>query len=130
MIDCLLQHKQEENFESVLEALEEEIHDSIARKNFDITQRILKSLRYVLGYAEVGTPWVQPKINKVFVSTYSLKSLRPITASRDNFDEKQLAKIKDILLLFQPEAIETLGNLLLQASSFKIQHMLLNATEL
>lgn len=126
LIDCLLQHKQEENFELVLDALEEEFYDSILRKEFDITQRILKSLRYVLGYAEAGTPWVRQKIDTVFVSICSLKSLQPIMDAWDDFDEKQLAKIKGFLLLFQPKAIGTLGSLFLQSSSFKIQQMIVD----
>lgn len=126
LIDCLLQHKQKENFDLILEALEEEFHDSIARKDFEITHRILKSLRYVLGYSEAGTPWVRPIIEKFFFSTRSSKALKPLQALWADMDEKQLAKVKEILLLFQPDSIETLGNMLVQTSSFKVQRMLMN----
>jgi len=126
LIDCLLQHKQKENFDSILKSFEEEFHASIARKDFDITQRILKSLRYVLGYTEAGTPWIRPAIDKLFVSMHSDKSLLPLQASWDDLDEKQLAKVKESLLLFQPDAIEAICNLFLQASSLNIQQMLMD----
>lgn len=124
MIDCLLQHKEKENFDSILEALEKEFYDSIARNDFNITHRILKSLRYVIGYAASGTPWVQQAIDKFFVSVSSAKSLQSLQASWDGMDDKQLAKVKESFLLFHPGAIETLGMMLLQTSSYKIQQML------
>jgi len=126
LIDCLLQHKQKESFDSILEAFEEEFHDSIARKDFEITQRILKSLRYVLGYTEAGTPWIRPAIDKFFVSMHSDKSLLPLQALWDDLDANQLAKVKEFLLLFQPDAIEALCNLFLRASSLNIQQMLMD----
>lgn len=126
MIDCLLQHKQKDYFDSILEALEEEFHDSIARKDFDITLRILKSLHYVLGYTEAGTPWIRPAIEKFFESLLSDKSLRPLQALWNDLDEKQLAKVKEVLLLFKPEAVETVGKLFLKESSLNIQQMLMD----
>ena len=126
LIDCLLQNKQKENFESILEAFEEEFNDSIARKDFEITQRILKSLRYVLTYTEAGTPWIRPAIDKFFVSVHSDKSLLPLQESWDDLDEKQLAKVKDFLLLFQPDAIESLCNMFLKASPLNVRQMLMD----
>lgn len=124
MIDCLLQHKQKENFDSILAALEKEFFDSIARNDFNITQRILKSLRYVIGYAASGTPWVSQAIDTFFVSASSDKLLQSLQVSWEGMDDKQLAKVKEVFLLFQPDAVETLGMMLLQASSYKIQQML------
>ena len=124
VLDSLLELREKENFDPILESLEEEFHDSLARRDFEITLKILKSLNHVRHICESETSWAIPIIDNFFLTASSSQSLRPLQAGWSEMDAGQLEKLKEILLVLEPEAIHTLGVMLLQTPSLRLQQML------
>jgi hypothetical protein len=124
VLDSLLELREKENFDPVLESLEEEFHDSLARRDFEVTLKILKSLHHVRHICESETTWAIPIIDSFFLTASSSQSLRPLQAAWSEMDTGQIEKMKEILLVLQPEAIHTLGTMLLQTPSLRLQQML------
>jgi hypothetical protein len=124
VLDSLLELREKENFDPILESLEEEFHDSLARRDFEVTLKILKSLQHVRHICEPETSWAIPVIDNFFLTASSSQSLRPLQAGWSEIDAGQIEKIKEILLVLEPEAIHTLGAMLLQTPSLRLQQML------
>ena len=124
VLDSLLELREKENFDPILESLEEEFHDSLARRDFEVTLKILKSLHHVRQICESETTWAIPIIDSFFLTASSSQSLRPLQAAWSEMDAGQIEKMKEILLALQPEAIHTLGTMLLQTPSLRLQQML------
>jgi hypothetical protein len=124
VLDSLLELREKENFDPILESLEEEFHDSLARRDYEVTLKILKSLHHVRHICESETTWAIPIIDNFLLTASSSQSLRPLQAAWSEMDTGELAKIKEILLVLQPEAIHTLGAMLLQTPSLRLQQML------
>ena len=125
LLDSLLELREKESFVPILESLEEVFHDSLARKNFETAQKILKSLHYVRKGCASETTWALPLIDNFFLTASSAKSLRPLQTAWLDMDAEEIGQIKQILVLLQPEAIQTLGVMLLETSSLLLQRMLL-----
>jgi len=123
--DSLLQHREQENFDAILESLEEALQDSLARREYDISLRILKSLHYVRKMCAAETSWALPIIDNFFLTASSSHFLKPLQAAWTDIDAGEIEQAKQILLLLQPEAIHTLGAMLLQTSSHQLQQMLM-----
>jgi len=124
VLDSLLELREKENFDPILESLEEEFHDSLARRDFEVTLKILKSLHHVRNICESETTWAIPIIDSFFLTASSSQSLRPLQAGWSEMDTGQIEKMKEILLVLEPEAIHTLGAMLLQTPSLRLQQML------
>ena len=124
VLDSLLELREKENFDPILESLEEEFHDSLARRDFEVTLKILKSLHHVRHICESETTWAIPVIDNFLLTASSSQSLRPLQTAWSEMDAEQLEKMKEILLVLQPEAIHTLGAMLLQTPSLRLQQML------
>jgi hypothetical protein len=124
VLDSLLELREKENFDPILESLEEEFHDSLARRDFEVTLKILKSLHHIRHICESETTWAIPIIDNFFLTASSSQSLRPLQVAWSEMDTGQIEKIKEILLVLQPEAIHTLGVVLLQTPSLRLQQML------
>ena len=124
LLDSLLELREKENFDPILESLEEEFHDSLARRDFEVTLKILKSLQHVRHICESETTWAIPIFDNFFLTASSSQSLRPLQTAWLEMDTGQIEKIKEILLVLQPEAIHTLGAMLLQTPSLRLQQML------
>jgi hypothetical protein len=128
VLDSLLELREKENFDPILESLEEEFHDSLARRDYEVTLKILKSLHHVRHICESETTWAIPIIDNFLFTASSSQSLRPLQAAWSEMDTGELEKIKEILLVLQPEAIHTLGAMLLQTPSLRLQQMLTEVT--
>ncbi|MEJ2232609.1 MAG: HEAT repeat domain-containing protein [Syntrophobacterales bacterium] len=124
VLDSLLELREKESFDPILESLEEEFHDSLARRDYEVTLKILKSLHHVRHIWESETTWAIPIIDNFLLTASSSQSLRPLQAAWSEMDTGELEKIKEILLVLQPEAIHTLGAMLLQTPSLRLQQML------
>jgi hypothetical protein len=124
VLDSLLELREKENFDPILESLEEEFHDSLARRDFEVTLKILKSLHHVRNICESETTWAIPILDSFFLTASSSQSLRPLQAAWSEMDTGQIEKMKEILLVLEPEAIHTLGAMLLQTPSLRLQQML------
>jgi len=125
LLDSLLELREKENFVPILESLEEVFHDSLARKQFETGLKILKSLHYVRKTCATETTWALPIIDNFFLTASSAKSLRPLQTAWLDMDTEEIGQIKQILVLLQSEAIQTLGVMLLETSSLGLQKMLL-----
>ncbi len=125
LLDSLLEHRENENFVAILESLEEEFQNSLVRKDFDVTLKVLNNLHYVRKTCAAETTWALPIIDNFFLTASSSQSLRPLLAAWSDLDTEQVEQIKQILLLLQPEAIHSLGAMLLQTSSYRLQQMLM-----
>jgi len=127
LLDSLLELREKENFVPILETLEDVFHDSLTRKNFETNLKILKNLHYVRKTCATDTTWALPLIDNFFLTASSAKSLRPLQLAWLDIDSEEVGPIKQILALLQPEAIQTLGGMLLETSSLMLQKMLLEA---
>ena len=125
LLDSLLELREKDNFVPILESLEEVFHDLLARKQFETGLKILKSLHYVRKTCATETAWALPLIDNFFLTASSAKSLRPLQTAWLDMDTEEIGQIKQILVLLQPEAIQTLGGMLLETSSLGLQKMLL-----
>jgi len=125
LLDSLMELREKENFVPILESLEDVFHDSLARKHFEISLKILKSLHYVRKTCATESTWALPLIDNFFLTASSAKSLRPLQTAWMDMDTDEIGHIKQILVLLQPEAIQTLGGMLLETSSLRLQKMLL-----
>ncbi|UCG21005.1 MAG: HEAT repeat domain-containing protein [Deltaproteobacteria bacterium] len=125
LLDSLMELREKENFVPILESLEDVFHDSLARKHFEISLKILKSLHYVRKTCATESTWALPLIDNFFLTASSAKSLRPLQTAWLDMDTDEIGQIKQILVLLQPEAIQTLGGMLLETSSLRLQKMLL-----
>jgi len=125
LLDSLMELREKENFVPILEALEELFHDSLARKHFETALKILKSLHYVRKTCASESTWALPLIDNFFLTASSAKSLRPLQTAWMDMDTEEIDNTKQILVLLQPEAIQTLGGMLLETSSLRLQKMLM-----
>ena len=125
LLDSLMELREKDNFIPVLESLEDVFQDSLARKQLETTLKILKSLHYVRKTCATETTWALPLIDNFFLIASSAKSLRPLQTAWLDMDTDEIGHIKQVLVLLQPEAIQTLGGMLIETSSLALQKMLL-----
>jgi hypothetical protein len=126
LLDSLLENKEQENFKIVLEVMEEEFKTSLTRRDFDITLKILRSLRYVLDTCTAEMPWASPFIEDFFLAVSSSQALSPLQTIWKDMGSGQVKKIEQILKLLKPDAIDTLGSILLQNHSSQHRQVLLD----
>ena len=124
LLDSLLQDRKQENFEIILEVLEDEFKGSLARKDFDVSLKILQSLQYVLNTCAPEIPWVVPLIEDFVLTASSDQSLKALHDVWPDMDYGHADTIKQILLLLQPEAIPALSTILLQNQPAKLRQIL------
>jgi hypothetical protein len=125
LLDSLMELREKENFVPILESLEEVFHDSLARRYLETALKILKSLHYVRKTCATETTWALPLIDNFFLTASSAKCLRPLQSAWLDMDTEEIEQTKQILVLLQPEAIQTLGGMLVETSSLRLQKMLL-----
>ncbi|HPI91720.1 MAG TPA: HEAT repeat domain-containing protein [Deltaproteobacteria bacterium] len=125
LFDSLLQHREQDNFEVILEVLEEEFKGSLARRNFAIALKILRSLQYVLDTSAPEIPWAVPLIEDFVLVISSTQSLSHLQDVWPEIQGEQIETVKEILLLLQPEAIPTLSAILVQNQSMKLRQILM-----
>jgi HEAT repeat protein len=127
LLDSLLQNRERENFDIIFEVLKEEFKNSLVRRDFDISLKILQSLQYVLDTCTSEIPWAVPLIEDFILTVSSSQALKPLQEVWSDIDSEQIEKIRQILQLLQPEAIPTLGTILLQNQSVKQRQILVEA---
>ena len=124
LFDSLLQHREKENFEIILEVLGDEFQNSLARKEFAVTLKILQSLQYVLNNCVSDIPWAGPFIEDFFLTVSGSEFLAPLQEVWKDIDSGQAGQVKQILTMLQPQAFHTLGVLLLKPQSSQMRQML------
>lgn len=124
LLDSLLQHREQDNFKVILEVLEEEFLSSLGRRDFDISFKILKSLQYVVDSCTAEISWAGPFIEDFFLTVSGSLSLSSLEQVWQEIELEQIGKVKQTLMILQPEAIHTLGNLLSKNQPGKMRQML------
>ena len=114
LMDSLLQHREKENFEIILEVLSEEFTGSLARGDFIVTLKILQGLRYVLDICQAEIPWAGLLIEEFFLNASGLESLAPLKEVWRHLDSENTGIVGQIFKLLNPQAIHTLVSLLPQ----------------
>jgi len=127
LFDSLLAYREKENFEIILEVLQEEFKDSLARKDFDVTLKILQSLQYIFDICQEELSWAVPIIEDCYFTISSARYLTPLQAVWSQIDFNQIVKVKQILTFLKPEASSTLAIILLQQQSPQLRKLLMNA---
>jgi hypothetical protein len=117
LLDSLLQDREQGNFEIILEVLEEEFKNSLPRKDFDIALKILLGLQEIRSKVSQETPWAVPLLEDFALTLSSSQYLGPLKEVWADIGPVQLDKVKQMLHLLQPEAISTLGAILVQNQS-------------
>jgi hypothetical protein len=125
LLDSLLQDKEQDNFEVILEVLEEEFKGALPRKDFDVALKILLGLQEVRKRCSADIPWAVPLLEDFALTLSSSQSLGPLKDVWTDIEPGRLDKIRRILELLQPEAISTLAAMLLQNQSPRQRQILL-----
>ncbi|HQI00771.1 MAG TPA: HEAT repeat domain-containing protein [Deltaproteobacteria bacterium] len=125
LLDSLLQDREQDNFEIILEVLEEEFKNSLTRKDFEIALKILKSLQYIIDTCSAEIPWAIPLVEDFVLTVSSAQSLKPLEEVWQDIDAGLIEKIRQVLILLQPEAIPTLADLMLKNQSVRLRQMII-----
>ncbi len=126
LMDSLLQHREEANFEKILDALFEEFTLSITRKDFIVTLKILQGLQYVLDICKDELPWTVKLIEEFLLNASSPKSLEPLKENWQQIDPGDAEVLRDIFILLNPTTIQMLVSLLSQSKHAPLRKMLLD----
>jgi hypothetical protein len=127
LFDSLLAYREKENFEIILEVLQQEFKDSLGRKDFDVTLKILQSLYYIFDICQGELGWAVPVIEDCYYTISSAQYLTPLQAVWSQIDSNEVVKVKQILMFLKPEATSTLAVILLQQQSPQLRKLLMNA---
>jgi HEAT repeat protein len=123
MADILQNHADESFFGYIADYMEEELRASFDRKDFEISLRILQTLRYAQKVSENSRPEALPRINNFFATTARAHFLEVLIKNWHTLKVSQIDKAREALRLLAPEAIEPLGYMLPEAPA-SVQAML------
>lgn len=127
LLDSLLQHGERENFEIILDVLDEEFGSSLIRMDFDSAIKILESLQYIISISSAGIPWAAALIDDFFLKVSRSESLSPLQELLTGMDLNQMKKLERLFSLLSPEAIHTIGAMLQQNLPVRIRQMLIDS---
>jgi hypothetical protein len=127
LMDSLLQHREKENFNIILETLSEEFTGSLIRRDFTAGLTILQGLRTVLDICKTETPWTILSIDDFFLKASGLESLAPLQEVWKHLDSEEAGILGQIFKLLNPQAIHLLGSLLLQTQPAPLREILLDS---
>ena len=126
LLDSLLQHKEENNFKKILEALSEEFSLSLTRKDFVVTRKILQGLEYVLNIINTELPWAENLIKDFFLKVSTTEYLTALKDNWSKLDPEDADVLRDIFMIFDPKVIKTLVSLFTQSQPAPLRKMLLD----
>lgn len=112
LLDSLLQYRDRQNFEVILEVLSEEFSQSIARREFSVSLKILQGVRHVLQVCSTDMPWAVSCIDDFSLAVSSGESLEPLAEAVSSMDQNQAEHLGNVFMLLEPSAVTTLGPLL------------------
>ncbi len=127
LMDSLLQDREKENFDIILEVFSKEFTDSLARGDFIVTLKILQGLRSVLDICQAEIPWAGPAIEEFFLNVSGLESLAPLKEVWGHLESENTGILGQIFKLLNPQAIHTLISLLPQTQPEPLQQILLDS---
>ncbi len=122
--DLLIGREDELVCDVVFDFLEEELQATLARKDFDVSLRILKGLRRLYSLCEETQPLSRARINKVFMTVSGPDFLSSLSKVFPTMSAMDIEKVKEVLLLLPAEAIRPLASMILGADSSSVRKML------
>jgi len=125
LLDSLLNYQVKDNFETILEVLTDEFKNSLVRRDFAITHKIMQSIQYIVDSSMDKMSWAAPLIKNFYYNISSRESLRPLNDIWPDFDQANFEKIEQSFALLDPEAIDTLAMLLLKEQPAQLRQMLI-----
>lgn len=124
MSDLLIGRQDERVCDVVFQFLEEELHSCFARKDFDVTLRILKGLRKIYTLCEETQPLSRARIKELFGTASSPNFLAPLTDAFRTMSAKDIEKAKEVLLLLPSKAVRSLAPMITESDSSLVRKML------
>jgi len=124
LLDMLLQHKEEKDFNVILEVISEEFDGSIRRRDFEAAVIILNGLRKIMDSGRLNCPQAGPLIetfyNNISSDTRCLKPLKEVWSS---FNFRQIEFLGQVFKHLHPQALDTLMQLLLSGQPSQLEQM-------
>lgn len=127
LVVILEDQKSEDNFNTILEFMKEEIQEIFTHGEFELVFKLLKNLHELKLSYKSDKPWAIPMLDN-FLNDISapdiLGVLQHIQPGPDDWDSKRVKVFCQILLFLSPDAVITLVPILLRVSSSRIQRIL------
>jgi hypothetical protein len=125
LFDSLLQYREQENFELVLETLSEEFKSFFAQMKFYDAAKTLSRLKYVLDTCRAESiPAAVQAIEGFYQSLSDPSFLTPLQDVWPRVEPGQIGEIREILSCLQPAAISTLSRMLTFQQPPELQKLL------
>jgi len=133
MLVILQSQTDRENFAAVLDFTSEEVVETIEQEEFGLLLDLFQSLHKLLPKeASVDHAWIRPLIDRFFQNLSKPGVFDLITDKllklHDN-DTEKLKVLRQVLLYFSPVVIISLGPVITQSRSHKVQKMVLEVIE-
>jgi hypothetical protein len=133
MLVILQSQTDRENFAAVLDFTSEEVVETIEQEEFGLLLDLFQSLHKLLHKeTSVDHAWIRPLIDRFFQNLSSPGVFDLITDKllklHDN-DTEKLKVLRQVLLYFSPMVIISLGPIIMQSRSHKVQQMVLEVIE-
>jgi hypothetical protein len=122
--DLLIGRQDEQVCDVVFQFLEEELHSCFARKDFDVTLRILKGLSRIYTLCEETQSLSRARIKKLFGTASSPDFLAPLADAFPTMSATDIEKAKEILLLLPSEAVRALAPMITESEPSLVRKML------
>jgi len=127
LLDSLLQHREKENFNLILEVLFEEFTASLKNRDFTVPLKILQGLQYVFEICESDMPWTGPSIKDFLMNASGNEALSPLKEIWKDIDPADAVVLGETFKLLKPNAIHTFVSLLQQPQKPPLRQMLLDS---
>ena len=116
MADILKDQQDEEFFAYIIEYMLDEFRASFKGKDFDIAFRILQTLHHVRKLSEEARAWALSRVQGFFGTISQPEFLESLQEILPNLSEAQIKGARKVLGLLGPDAIASVGPLLVKAS--------------
>jgi hypothetical protein len=124
MSDLIIGRQDEQVCDVVFQFLEEELHSCFARKDLDVTLRILKGLRKIYSLCGETQPLSRARIEELFDTASSPDFLTPLSDVFPTMSSTDLEKAKEVLLLLPSKAVRALAPMITESDSSLVRKML------
>ena len=124
MSDLLIGRQDERVCDVIFQFMEEELHSCFARKDFDVTLRILKGLRRIYTLCEETQPLSRARIQELFNTSSSPDFLAPLTDAFRTMSATDIEKAREVLLLLSSRAVRSLAPMITESDSSLVRKML------
>jgi hypothetical protein len=127
LLDSLLQHRNRENFETILDVLKDEFRKSLMRKDFGFSLRILEGLQIVFTDCVSDDLRTAPMMDDFFITISSPMYLDALQKVWGEIDPDQKDTLRELLGHLAPEALPSLCPVLLEPQTTAMRQMLMNS---